>query len=437
VIPAPNPSLLQSPSRPPLGPMDSSPILPSFLIHPGSKTPPRPPNPIIHSETNTPPPNPVIHYQSNTSTRPPALSTFVPDDEFPPSELDSHQSSADVVIPPPNQSLLQSPHRQPIVVMREIVPRESVDSMSQSSIDVPSSSAMSDVMEISPGEIEVNLLLPPDEELQTVKLPANGTVRDALIAAEHLDSNLIVSDHFAHICEDETELSNDTLLSELPKPCDLWICRRQNVSHSPILCQSPIPELDSPEMSEPEPEINLLENPPSLTSLPLSDSEPEPEVNTLENSLALTSHPVSEPESQSEVNALEDSPAPPLSEPESQPEVNGPEESPAPPLSEPESQPEVNGPEESPAPPLEESELQPDLDIQNDSPVISSSHRVLRSRRHAIFNPPSAFLPRPLNYGGLLRQLQSVTLLDIHVCRQYLNHYHYNFMDALTALRAL
>jgi hypothetical protein len=101
-------------------------------------------------------------------------------------------------------------------------------------------------------EIEVNLILPPDEELRTVNLPVNGAVQDTLIAAEHVDSTLIVSDHFAHTDENETELSNYTSLSKLPEPRDLWNCRRLNISHFPVLCQSSISDLDS------------------LTSLPLS-----------------------------------------------------------------------------------------------------------------------------------------------------------------------
>jgi hypothetical protein len=334
------------------------------------------------------PPKPVVHYQSHTPSHTPTPSSFVPDDDIPSPvthiEHNSHKSSADGVIPSPDSRLLQSPRRPPVVALREIVPIESVNSVSQSLLNVPALSAVSDVVNICVAEIEVNLLLPPDDDLRTVKLPANGTIRDALIAAENIDNKLIVSDHFVHTAEDETELSNDTLLSNLPEPRDLWICRRLNISHFPVLCQSPIPEFHSSEESE----IIPLENPSSVASLSLSlsESEPLPEVNTFEDSPATASLPLTESEFQWEPDLLDDFIAP------------------------------ASSPRNA---------------------AVSGYDRIFHVRHPAVFSLPLGLLPRPLNYGDLLGELQSATLFDIHVCRQYLNYYHYDFRAALNALRSI
>jgi hypothetical protein len=154
---------------------------------------------------------------------------------------------------------------------------ESVNSASECSFDPSVSSTISEAVDVSVAEIEVNLLLPPDEELRTIHLPVTGTVLDALIAAEKIDRDLIISDHFAHIYEDETELSPDTLLSALPEPRDLCICRRLSVSDSSVQCESPISDFHSPEVSElqRESEVNEVKDSLELASLPLKESEPQ------------------------------------------------------------------------------------------------------------------------------------------------------------------
>jgi hypothetical protein len=74
--------------------------------------------------------------------------------------------------------------------------------------------------------IKVNLILPPDEEMHMVALPASATVLDGLFAAHRLDATLTVSEHFGRASEDGSELPGDFELWSLPEPRDLWISPR-------------------------------------------------------------------------------------------------------------------------------------------------------------------------------------------------------------------
>jgi hypothetical protein len=74
--------------------------------------------------------------------------------------------------------------------------------------------------------IDVTVLLPPDWELLSMTLPITATVGDALSAVEQLDRGLKAVDYYGCQGEDEPELSGDVLLSSIPVPRDLWLCRR-------------------------------------------------------------------------------------------------------------------------------------------------------------------------------------------------------------------
>jgi hypothetical protein len=69
--------------------------------------------------------------------------------------------------------------------------------------------------------------------------------------------------------------------------------------------------------------------------------------------------------------------------------------------------------------------------------VVSVYDGIFHVGHPVVFSLPPSLLPRPLNYGDLLAELQSATLFDIHVCRQYLNYYDYDFRAALNALRPI
>jgi putative ubiquitin-RnfH superfamily antitoxin RatB of RatAB toxin-antitoxin module len=77
---------------------------------------------------------------------------------------------------------------------------------------------------MAPPQITIKLLLPPDDEVNTVALASTATVRDALLAAHNVDENIDVKSHYLVTLDEDEELFEENIpLARFGDECYFWV----------------------------------------------------------------------------------------------------------------------------------------------------------------------------------------------------------------------